>query len=198
MGERYSPSKSDIGERLNNGIGQAERIRCGDQKAFKRLFHLHYEPLCRFACGYVKTMAVAEDLVQEVFLDLWRRRHNWYPDQSGKAYLYGAVRNQALKHLRHMRSRQRMEDEQKRRPSPVQETPACVLHHQEVQQAAQQAIDELPERRRHIFILSRQHDLTYKEIAMLLGISVKTVETQVGRALEFLRNRLGSHRDSST
>lgn len=195
MEKRYNSTKPS--EVSASELDQAARIRCGDQATFNRLFHLHYEPLCRFAYGYVNALEVAEDLVQDIFLDLWRRRRSWYPDRSVKAYLYGAVRNQALKHLRRMRARRCMEDEQKRRALPVYETPVSVLNHQEVQRATQQAINELPERRRHIFILSRQHDLTYVEIATLLDISVKTVETQVGRALKFLRNRLGSHRDGS-
>ncbi len=174
---------------------QAARIRRGDRRAFKALFHAHYEPLFRYAFRYVRSVEVAEDLVQDVFLDLWVRRASWHPRHSPKAYLFGAVRNQTLNHRRGLRARNQHavrfeEAEDVLRDVPSAENPERALHGRELAGAAQRAIKELPSRRRHIFILSREHDLTYAEIAAVLSISIKTVETQMGRALRHLRQRL--------
>ena len=83
-----------------------ERIRQGDRRAFERCFRRHYEGLCRFARGYVDRLSVAEDLVQEVFLDVWTERRRLKDvERSLKAYLYGMTRHRALKHLRRERVR---------------------------------------------------------------------------------------------
>ena len=171
-----------------------ERIRQGDRRAFERGFRRHYEALCRFARGYVDRLSVAEDLVQEVFLDVWTERRRLKDvERSLKAYLYGMTRHRALKHLR--RERVRTEgaargDLRRAVPAAVPDEADDALHHEELERRAQQAIDALPERRRQIFLLSRRHEMTYAEIAEALDISVKTVETQMSRALRFLRERL--------
>lgn len=174
----------------------AERIRQGDREAFKELFQAHYDALCRYACRYVASLEVAEDLVQEVFFDLWKRRSTWHPEHSPKAFLFGAVRNQTLKHQRRSRGSTQVLNGQQEILQEVssQGSPARSLRSRELTERGQQAINELPERRRHIFILSRKHGLTYAEIAIALDISVKTVETQMGRALQHLRNRLSEVR----
>lgn len=181
---------------------QQERLRRGDQTAFKELFDAHYDALCRFACQYVHSLEVAEDLVQDVFSDLWVRRASWQPQRSSKAYLYGAIRNQTLNHQRRERVRSRGESNPRVRGVPAldnvpsDENPEQTLRGQELAGAAQQAIMELPRQRRFIFVLSREHELTYAEIALVLGVSVKTVETQMGRALKHLRERLAYRRSS--
>lgn len=172
---------------------RAVRIRKGNRQAFERLFRAHYEALYRFALGYVEHPRVAEDLVQDVFFDLWQGRRSLDVKRSLKAYLYGMTRNRALKHLRRQRVRARWTA-----PGAFRETVAAavteqadqVLRRKELEREAEQAIATLPERRRQIFLLSRHHDLTYAEIAEALDISIKTVETQMSRALKFLRERL--------
>jgi RNA polymerase sigma-70 factor (ECF subfamily) len=189
-----------------DGFGQAERIRQGDRVAFQELFYAHYQPLCAYACSYVHSFEVAEDLIQEVFLDLWKRRSAWYPDHSLKAFLYGAVRNQALNYRRQLLTRRRAQASIERESISSADDPEkmlddvelaldndeLALDDDELALAARRAIIELPEHRRHIFMLSREENLSYAEIASTLGISVKTVETQMARALRHLRSRLSS------
>lgn len=170
---------------------RVERIRAGDEAAFERLFHTFYEDLCRFASQYVSASDVVEDLVQDVFFNVWERRRALDAQQSIQAYLYKAVRNEALKHLNQQRVRkQQGKPQQELRERSLQGSPEQALWNKELEAEAQKALDALPERRRRIFMLSREHDLTYAEIADLLDISVKTVETQMGRALGFLEERL--------
>lgn len=172
----------------------AVRIRRGDRDAFKELFHRHYDALCRYACGYVRSLEIAEDLVQEVFFDLWKRRRAWHPEHSPKAFLYGAVRNQTLKHRRRVRNRRQVRGREVLGELNAEGGPEQSFRDRELSGIARRAIGELPERRRHIFMLSRRHGLTYAEIAVALDISVKTVETQMGRALRHLRDRLSGVR----
>lgn len=174
---------------------RAERIRNGDRWAFERLFRAHYEALCRFALGYTDRRNVAEDLVQDVFFDLWKKRRTLAEiEHSLEAYLYEMTRRHALKHLRRGRVRAkwaaRGDDLRRAVPAVVPERADDALEHRELEEEARRAVQALPARRRRIFMLSRRHGLTYAEIAEALGISTKTVETQMSRALKFLRERL--------
>lgn len=171
---------------------QVERIRGGDRAAFEALFRAYYEDLCRFASSHVDSMEVAEDLVQNVFFDLWERRRAWQPEQSPKAFLFGAVRNQVLKHQRWSQVRENVQGNKALQGVRASGNPERQVQDREFLQAVEDVIGELPPRRRSIFLLSRRHGLTYAEIAVALDISIKTVETQMGRALQFLRGRFSA------
>lgn len=170
-----------------------ERIRRGNRQALDRLFRSHYEALCRFALGYVDHLRIAEDLVQDIFFDLWKDRHTLDVERTLRAYLYGMTRHRALKHLR----REQLRDQwvsngdlggAVSRTAPDQA--GDLIENQEQKEKVEQALEALPERRREIFLLSRRHDLTYSEIAVALDISINTVKTQMSRALKFLREHL--------
>lgn len=171
---------------------QAERIRQGDKAAFASLFRAHYKALCRFATSHIGSLEIAEDVVQNVFSDLWERRRTWRPTQSPRAFLFGAVRNQVLKHERWSQVRANVQGGEALREVPARSNPEHKVQDREFVRAVEQVISELPPRRRSIFLLSRRHGLTYVEIAHALDISVKTVETQMGRALQFLRGRFSA------
>ena len=165
------------------------RIRQGDQGAFDALFRAHYAALVRHADGMLRRRDVAEELVQDVMLELWRRRETLVVDDSVRAYLFRATRNRALNHLRHEAIVRRSEPELAADPDtrPGAET---VLVDEEIDVAVRRAVAELPDRCREVFELSRMRGLKYSEIASSLGISVKTVEAQMGKALRLLRERL--------
>lgn len=170
-----------------------DRIRGGDREAYGHLFRTHCEDLCRFALNYVDHLRVAEDLVQDVFFDLWVERRSLEVEQSLKAYLYGMVRHRAISHLRRKQTRGkwiRNGDLQDLPPRMLADWSGSGLETKEQKQRAKRAIEALSERQHQIFVLSRRYDLTYSEIAVALDISVKTVETHMGRALKFLREEL--------
>jgi len=168
----------------------AERIRSGDRDAFKNLFLAYANVLCAFAAQYVADDQ-AEDMVQTVFCDLWTRRAEWDPQGSVKAYLFRAVRNTSLDHLKHCRVREAWETEEKERDrTPAQTSPVDAVQHQELEREMQKAIEDLPSRRRIIYRMAHHYDMSYKEIAAALDITPKTVENQIGRALKVLRSRL--------
>jgi RNA polymerase sigma-70 factor, ECF subfamily len=137
----------------------------------------------------VRSRAVAEELVQDVMLELWRRRESLANDSSPQAYLFQSTRNRALNYVRHERVEQRGEPEVMGRIEEDASAPAQLIE-EEIERAVREAIAELPTRCREVFELSRKHGLRYSEIASVLGISVKTVEAQMGKALKTLRVRL--------
>ena len=160
-----------------------------NEEAFKQLFQAYYEDLCRFASGYVSTRAAAKNAVQDVFFNLWQRQHE-LEDVNIKSYLFRAVRNEALKCREREGVRARYREEQRPGDGAMSQRPEYYFRLEELDRSIQEGLASLPERRREIFLLSRQHGLTYREIADLLEISIKTVETQMSRALHFLENHL--------
>ncbi|WKZ67091.1 MAG: RNA polymerase sigma-70 factor [Flavobacteriales bacterium] len=162
-------------------------IAAGDRPAFEALFRAHYRALCAFAMGYLKDMDKAEDLVQDLFFRLWLDREQVNVTTSVKAYLYASVRNRCLNALKAgARVRALTEDIDDR----VQDDGHSEDEHTERIARVQAAIEALPEERRKVFKLSRYEGLKYYEIAQRLGISVKTVENQMGSALKALRIEL--------
>ena len=171
-----------------------ERIRTGDPMAFEALFHAYHASLCSFAYRYLGARDLAEEMVQEVFLFVWERRESWDVRSSVRSYLFTAVRNAALSYLRHERVVARRDA----RVLILQDTVAPGADLEVVQAetvaAIQEAVARLPDRCRLVFTLHREQGLTYAEVAEVLGISPRTVEVQIGRALKSLRRCLAAHR----
>jgi RNA polymerase sigma-70 factor, ECF subfamily len=165
------------------------RLRGGSEEAFDAIFRAWYAPLVRFTGEIVASRAVAEEIVQDVMLELWRRREVLDPDSSPKAYLFQSARNRALNHLRHERVERRGEPQVVAGTRSVP-SPHVELVEDEIDVALRDAVGSLPERCREVFELSRVHGLKYGEIAATLGISIKTVEAQMGKALRVLRERM--------
>ncbi|MGQ0703372.1 MAG: RNA polymerase sigma-70 factor [Gemmatimonadales bacterium] len=165
-----------------------ERLREGGEPGFDAIFRTYYASLVGFAESILRDTAAAEDTVQEVMLELWRRRSNIVLETSLRAYLFQSTRNRALNRIRHDRVASRLESDIAA-PTLIP-PPDRQLTEAELAARARAAVSELPERCREIFLLSRAHGLRYAEIASTLGISVKTVEAQMGKALKLLRDRL--------
>jgi RNA polymerase sigma-70 factor (ECF subfamily) len=165
------------------------RLIRGDERAFDEIFRAWYAPLVRAAEVMLRERAVAEEVVQEVMLELWRRRERLDPNGSAQAYLFQATRNRALNHLRHLQV-QRRSAPQLARDDARDATAPSRLVAQEIDVALRDALDELSPRCRQVFEMSRVQGLKYGEIAETLGVSVKAVEAQMGKALRTLRERL--------
>lgn len=167
------------------------QVQTGDPEGLREMFYAYYPDLCRFASSYVRSESVAQGVVQDVFIDIWERRFTWVIHGSLKAYLYKAVRNKSLNHLRSEEASKRaMETVLDRREDHTGRTAEDVYRYSELKAAIQNAIDEMPSRRRRVFILHRAHGLTYKEIAKIMGIKPKTVENHIGRCLKYLRKEI--------
>lgn len=165
----------------------AHGIRKGNATAFDELFRKYYSLLCDSVLRIVKSHDAAEDIVQEVFARLWIDRAEWYPDISVRGYLHKAVRNTALNYMKHLHVVTNWSESQ---PETFGGDVAEEVANRELLTTLQQAIQLLPEGSRTIFLLNREEGLTYAEIANVLSISPKTVETQMGRALKALRKHV--------
>jgi RNA polymerase sigma-70 factor (ECF subfamily) len=168
-----------------------ERIRAGDESAFDAVFRSHYPHLVRMAESVVRERALAEEIAQDVMLELWRRRESLVVEQTFRAYLIRSTRNRALNHVRHQRivAREAAFAALDSPSSPSAEEEVLGV---ELERAIRDAIEGLPENCREVFQLSRQSGLKYAEIASTLEISIKTVEKRMGQALSELRERLAT------
>jgi RNA polymerase sigma-70 factor (family 1) len=180
---------SDV--RLSSGESEwVNAIRAGDVNAFEAMFHAYHAPMCAFAYRYLGARDLAEEIVQEVFLFVWERREGWDVRSSVRSYLFTAVRNAALSYLRHERVVRRRESEVRRLQPEPPPSPDLAAVEAETVAAVRRAVERLPERCRLAFTLHREQGLTYAEVAAVLGISPRTVEVQIGRALKSLRKCL--------
>lgn len=165
------------------------RLRTGDERAFDALFREFYAPLVGFAESLLHVRQAAEEVVQDVFLEVWRRRESLQLEETWRAYLYRATRNRGLNELRHERVKLKSEP-MLRAPEAVEPSGQDELEAAELEAAFRRALAALPEPVREVFELSRRDGLRYGEMAAALGISVKTVEARMGRALKELREHL--------
>jgi RNA polymerase sigma-70 factor (ECF subfamily) len=187
---------SDI-DRVKRDQQWAGRIQVGDPAAFEKLFRAYAELLCNFVNQYTGSPEIAEEIVQDLFLKIWKERATWSPTVSVKSYLYAAARNLALDYLKHKRVVEAWQRESSQ-DGFTATSPSELFNRKQLQQAVRDAIASLPPRCRQVFQLSRQHGLTYREIATVLDLSIKTVETHMRRAFCSLRRQLASHRPESS
>lgn len=167
-------------------------IRQGNESAFEQVFRLYYAPLCRYAVRFVMESAEAEEVVQQVFTRVWERRAELNITVSLKSYLYRSVHNGCL-NLKQKQQNERHYRETQLRVVHASTEPLMEMRSRELQQAITNALDVLPEQCRRVFELSRFEELKYKEIADSLGISIKTVENQMGKALRIMREQLAPY-----
>lgn len=179
------------------------RLRAGDESACEAIFLAHFEALWRFAHGYVRSRAVAEELVQEVFLQLWRDRAKADVRGSLRAWLFAAVRNHALNHVRHERVVARLADRVAAARTPDDAPPAMgaassgaeeELEAREVDAVVTRAIAGLPERRRVAMSLRWNQGLSAPEIARVIGTTPEAVRVLLTRARQELAGLLGELR----
>jgi RNA polymerase sigma-70 factor (ECF subfamily) len=182
-------------ERSDRDAQWVQRVRHGDSPAFEGLFLAYYERLVRFVYGYVKTRSAAEEVVQDVFFNIWSHHERWEVQGAVRTYLYAAARNRALNRLRRSDLEQRWAESVADDEDVVAVVPRVPQANERVElveldAAIRHAIDQLPPRCRETFVLSRQHHLSYEQIAQVMEISVKTVQEQIARALRSLRTSL--------
>jgi RNA polymerase sigma-70 factor (ECF subfamily) len=178
------------------------RIRAGDEAAFEALHAAHHDALWRFAYAQVRSAEMAEEIVQDVFFALWRKRTEWEITSTAAGWLYGAVRHHALRRWRQERAVVRLTDhirvhadrsgcESADDALPVAMGAACKDPHKmvverELDEAVTQALTRLPERRRIAMMLRWKHQLAGPEIAQVLGTTPEAVRVLLTRARQEL------------
>ena len=173
-------------------------LKQGDESAYEMLFKLYYADLCKYAITFLRVAELAEEVVQETFMDIWEKRQEIEIRKSWRAYIFRCVHNKCLSFLARAGRMTR---------SDIEISEEIISHHklaclkldpevldklftEEMMESFQKALDELPPQCRKIFMLSRDERLSYQEISRKTGISMNTVKTQMKRALKKLRASL--------
>jgi len=191
-------------ETLDAEAALLARVRAGDQTALETIFRRYYAAVVGFANRYIDDRPLAEELVQDLFTQMWVERARWEVKGSVTSYLFAAARNRALNHRKRRALERDWSDSQSMAAQddtidlewagrfPVD--PHALLESAELQGQLDRAIAALPERCRLVMHLRWREQLSYAEIAEVMGISVKGVENQLGRGLKALRELLPSLR----
>jgi RNA polymerase sigma-70 factor, ECF subfamily len=170
------------------------KIQQGDKNSFEILFKTYYASLCHFSRNYIKDQDDCEEVVQGFFLKIWEKRAELDINTSVKNYLFSSIRNRCLNHIKHQKIKLNYQSEILSNPENTIDT-SCFFLEIDLIEKIDKSIATLPNRRREIFLLSREQGLKYREIADQLGISIKTVETQMGQALKDLREKLKEYQN---
>ena len=168
-----------------------KKIQGGDIREFERLFEKYYGPLCHHADKLLKDMDTAEDLVQDFFYHFWKNRETFNLKLSLNAYMYQSIRNNALHHLEHLAVRKRYAEQvsgEYKGEAAADFQPDAELN--DLGKAINATLQQMPERCSRIFRMNRFEGKKYREIAEILSISVKTVEADMGKALQMFRKSL--------
>ncbi|HYG52911.1 MAG TPA: RNA polymerase sigma-70 factor [Flavobacteriales bacterium] len=165
-------------------------VQNGDVKAFERIFKTYYQRLCNYACVLLKDKNESEEVVQQVFINIWNKRSVIEIETSLQSYLYRAVNNAGLNRLKQLNTQRAHRAQILYETAVNNESTSQTISKDELEKCLHSAVDRLPEQCRLTFQLSRFEGLKYQEIANELNVSVKTVENQVGKALKFLREEL--------
>ncbi|MGQ7870455.1 RNA polymerase sigma-70 factor [Sunxiuqinia sp. sy24] len=164
-------------------------LKEGSKDAFRVLYDRYGTKIHRFALGYLKSEHDAEELVQDVFLKLWDKRHLLNDSGNIKSYLYKVAVNSIYDFIRRKNLEQAFHEFASGATNEVDSTWDEVVYNDMLAQI-NQLMEQMPEQRRKIFKLRKEKGLSHEEIAESLGLSKRTVENQVYRATTFLKENL--------
>lgn len=165
-------------------------LRGGIKEAFDEIYLRHWAALTRYAYRLTGSATEAGDIVQDVFVSLWRRRDEFTPSGALQAYLYKCVRNLSLRYLEKNIHQQRYLESLSFFAGQLQEGDVFIAECRDLETKLNGAVARLPEKMRDVFLLSRHEHLSHREIANKLGIAETTVKKQVSNALKLLRNEV--------
>jgi RNA polymerase sigma-70 factor (family 1) len=166
------------------------KVKLGDEKAFEHLFRHYYQRLCHYAFTILHDKDEAEEVVQQVFINIWGKKNNINVETSIQAYLYRATNNTCLNKLKQKKVYS-IHQEQVKHENPVaEESTSETVISNELRDSINDAVELLPEQCKLVFQLSRFEGMKHQEIADELSISVKTVENHIGKALKHMREHL--------
>ncbi|GLB47910.1 RNA polymerase sigma-70 factor [Neptunitalea lumnitzerae] len=164
-----------------------KQVKASDEKAFRKLFDLLWEPLYYYAFSLLEDETLAKDMVQDVWVDFWERKNDIQNDNV-KAYLYKAVRFRVLKELRNIKFQEsHLEALKKVEVSEEADAEEDVVTMEDTKMLIEQKLQVLPDKCKEVFKLSRLEGLKNKEIAEELGISESTVENHITKAFKLLK-----------
>ncbi|NLR58654.1 RNA polymerase sigma-70 factor [Chitinophaga polysaccharea] len=165
-------------------------LKEGNREAFDVIYLRYWEQLYFYLVKAIKDTEEAEDILQEVFVSLWKRRHNLGNITSLYTYLFSCVRYGGFRYIRQQMKKTTFRQSWGFLFSEADEVFEQQLEASELLHLVNREIDKLPLKMREVFILSRKEDLSHKEIAHKLNISDKTVKKQINNALKYLHLKL--------
>jgi RNA polymerase sigma-70 factor (family 1) len=167
-----------------------DKLKSNDKSAFTTIFSTYYKDLVRFACTYTRNQDAAEEIVQEVFLKLWENRNSLLITSSLKSFFLKSVQNRCIDWLRHLSIRDKYALLIFENPYLAENDTENYVLHSELESSFKQALEKIPEEYTEVFKMSRIEALNYQEIAMKLGVSERTIEVRISKALRLLRENL--------
>lgn len=171
-----------------NLSAQKGMISIQEKSEFEKIFNAYYIGLCNYAYKLLLDRDRAEDAVQQVFSKLWEKRADYNITSSVQSYLYKATYNMSINEIKRRHKLQNLENEVVHQVSDL--TADISSKTNELETAIEKGLANIPEKCRAIFVMSRYEEMKYKDIAQTLGISIKTVENQMGKALRLMRVHL--------
>ena len=165
-------------------------LSLGKDAAFEKIFKKFFKELHEYSFSIIRDWDMAEEVVQALFLKLWENDTWTHVESSMKAFLYRSVYHESLNIIRHNKVRLKYENRTSYTMKKDNMHITTPVELNELENKIHRSLNRLPEKCRTIFQLSRFGELTYRQVAMQLGLSVKTVETQMGKALRILRSDL--------
>lgn len=165
-----------------------------NEKEFEELFHTKYNSFCNYANTIIKDEAAAEDIIQEIFIDFWKRHGNKELTFKAENYIVRAIKYKCIDFIRKQAVHKNYVNENLQLSPGIGEEDPLHPSDVDIKLVLDLAINELPAKTKEVFILSKISRLSYKEIALKLGISEKTVENQMARAFKHLRIKLKDYK----
>ena len=179
-----------------NDFDLCRRLKAADREALGEVYRLHRPHLVRYALSIVKDNDVAHDLVQDVFMYLWKLRDSLDETRPLRPYLYTMTRNRSMRHLRDERTHQRKHDQIKGDAQARQEHfawPSLKLDADSLAEHLQSWLQELPPRQSEALMLSRYQGLSHREVARVMNVSPRTVNNHLVRALDYLQQKVRAY-----
>ena len=171
------------------------RLKNNDKIAFEKIFNKYSERIYYFSYRYLKNKEESEEITQEVFVRLWNRRFDLKPELSFNSYLFMITKNAVIDLLRKRQKETSIDENYKIFNNDQESQPDDKLEYKELNKVVESSIEELPFKRKQIFLMSREKGFTYKQIAAKLNISIKTVESHMRLALRQLKESIGDKYD---
>ena len=167
-----------------------QNLKSGDKRALTTLYNEYWKPLYLSSYNLLRDKEICEEIIQDVFIDIWNRRRELEIKLSIKSYLYSCVRYKVFSEFKKSKVLriELFENIQERTNTT---TPESEILHEELKMQIKMVVENLPEKCKRVYKLSRNQQLTHKEISEQLNISTKTVENHITNALNMLRASLG-------
>lgn len=178
---------------MNTEKNFAERLRNDDKKVIDEIFAMYHMRIFRFSVAYLKNEDDAYDIVQDVFIKVWESRLSIQPDTNFDAFIFTIAKNTVLSLFRKRLTEQKYFDYLSQNATSNSHDTEEQTDYVFLRQKYEQLVETLPEKRKEIFVLSREKGLTNKEIALRQGISEKTVEDHLTKALAYMKKQLNSY-----